>query len=76
MMWGCFEKKIGFNSNLNNALSNSFNLSLFLKENKLLVDLFDFKKLEKFLKKTKNLNSENKFSFNLINIKLFLDSYA
>ena len=71
-----FRKKIGFNSNLNNALSNSFDLSLFLKENKLLVDLFDFKKLEKFLKKTKNLNSENKFSFNLINIKLFLDSYA
>ena len=71
-----FRKKIGFNGNINNALSNNFDLNLFFKENKLLVDLLNFKKLEKFLKKTKNLNSENKFLFNLINIKLFLDSYA
>ena len=50
-----FRKKIGFNGNINNALSNNFDLNLFFKENKLLVDLLNFKKLEKFLKKLKIL---------------------
>jgi asparagine synthase (glutamine-hydrolysing) len=71
-----FRKKIGFNGNLNSVLSNSFDISAFLKENKLMSDLFNFNRLDKFLNQTKSLNSENKFIFNLINVKLFLDSYA
>lgn len=71
-----FRRKVGFNSNLGDVLDEKFNLTNFLENNKILNNLLNIKKIDSFYKKVKYKNSENKFIFSLINLKIFLDNYA
>ena len=70
-------RKIGFNSNINNIvnLDKKF-LKSFLNENYYLKQIINLDNIKYFDFDKELSNSDSKFIFSLINIKIFLDNYS
>ena len=70
-------RKIGFNSNINNIvnLDKKF-LKSFLNENYYLKQIINLDNIKYFDFDQELSNSDSKFIFSLINIKIFLDNYS
>ena len=70
-------RKIGFNSNINNIvnLDKKF-LKSFLNENYYLKQIINLDNIKYFDFDKELSNSDSKFVFSLINIKIFLDNYS
>ena len=70
-------KKIGFNSNIKNIVNfDSKFLKSFISENSYLKENINLNKIESFDFNKKLSNSDSKFIFSLINLKVFLDNYS
>ncbi|MDA7695547.1 asparagine synthase (glutamine-hydrolyzing) [Candidatus Pelagibacter sp.] len=68
-------KKIGFNAPIEDLLDTSDpKVREFLLDDSQIFDLINKKKIEELSKKKKLSNSESKFIFNFLNIKIFLES--
>jgi asparagine synthase (glutamine-hydrolysing) len=68
-------KKVGFNAPIEDLLDiNDSDVREFVLDNTQIFDFINKSKVEKLIKKKVLLNSESKFMFNFINVKLFLDN--
>jgi asparagine synthase (glutamine-hydrolysing) len=68
-------KKVGFNAPIEDLLDiNDPDVREYVLDNTQIFDLINKSKVEKLLKKKVLLNSESKFMFNFLNVKLFLDN--
>ena len=68
-------KKIGFNAPIEDLLDTSDpKVREFLLDDSQIFDLINKKKIEELSKKKNLSNSESKFIFNFLNIKIFLES--
>ena len=68
-------KKVGFNGPIEDLLDiNEPKVRQFVLDNSSIFDLINKSKLEKLFKKKVLLNSESKFIFNFLNVKMFLDN--
>ena len=67
-------RKIGFNSNLKSISNINYNfLHSFLRENEVIKNIINLNELRKIDFRNGLSNTESKFIFSLINMKIFLD---
>ncbi len=68
-------KKVGFNGSIEDLLdTNDPKVREFLLDDSKVFELINKEKIEKLFKKKNLLNSESKFIFNFLNIKIFLET--